>query len=62
LFFVISLAFWSTEARAIAKTGTYVCGAFGAAALVATLAGTVFHLVAAAAVIAIAMGIPKAGE
>jgi len=42
-FFVISNLFWRLQVEAIRETGTYVCGAFGAAAFYSTIWETLIH-------------------
>jgi hypothetical protein len=37
--------YWEVQANSIRATGHYVCGAFGAAAVLSTLYGTIIHLV-----------------
>ena len=44
-FFLISNVFWRLKANAIETAGHYVCGAFGAAAVLSTIYGTLIHMV-----------------
>jgi hypothetical protein len=53
VFFVIADAYWTFQANSIRAAGYRVCGAFGAAAALSTMFGTLFHLVAAAIVLAL---------
>jgi hypothetical protein len=53
VFFVIADSYWTFQANSIRAAGHYVCGAFGAAAAFSTMFGTLFHLMAAAIVLAL---------
>jgi len=53
VFFVLSDSYWTWQARSIRAAGQYVCGAFGAAATFSTMFGTLFHLAAAAILLAL---------
>jgi hypothetical protein len=45
VFFVSAYLYWGQSAQAMRDSGHYVCGAFGAAAVVSTIGGTLLNLI-----------------
>jgi hypothetical protein len=43
-FYIIAYLYWAAAARAVRSEEHYVCGAFGAAASLSTVFGTLIHL------------------
>src|SRR4029078_6795452 len=58
-FFVISAVFFRTQAAQLRSEGQYVCGMFGAMAFVATVGGSLLHLVLSAFVVGADAGLRK---
>ena len=45
VFFSSAYLYWARSAQALRDSGHYVCGAFGAAAVVSTIGGTLLNLI-----------------